>query len=300
MKRYSLILLVVLVVGLAASFVLSALAYRNVWLDFTFAQLFNYQIGKIGQATDGVDTVFVGDSSLGNAIDVAAWRQVSGKTALNLALTGSYGYGGTYNMAYRALALKPRRMVIMQTIDIPGRPDPDFGYINTFPGWFPLGEGLPLRAWFNAYLKRDVVATSLKRLLGRKKEQAALPDWRDNDYPPQKSGRSEAEVLAEAHALPSGDLDNNPAFRHLGRLAEMCRTARVDCIYVHGPLAESALSLNRDYIERLNAIIVGQGLRLADPRPISLPPEDMGDSIDHVRPARKAHYTGRYVELLGR
>ena len=58
---------------------------------FGFQILNNYQIKKT-QTLQNIDTVFVGDSSLGNALDAQHFSSLSGKDSVNLALTGLYGY----------------------------------------------------------------------------------------------------------------------------------------------------------------------------------------------------------------
>lgn len=301
MKRYCLILLFALLAGLAASTVLSALAYRNVWLDYAFARLFNFQLEKIRQAQGrDVDTVFVGDSSLGNAIDVRVWESLSGKKAINLALTGSYGYGGPYNMARRALAVHPKRIVIMQTIDIPTRSEPDYGFINTYPGWFPVGEGLPLSSWFGGYLKREVVASGLKHLLAHNSApSAAEGNEFPADYVPQKELLKPARIAEEGSQRLRAELTDNSALRYLEKLALLCREFGVECVYVHGPLVDLSCRTNADYILRLNEAIRRTGLRLAGERPLCLPEEQVGDSIDHVAQAGKSAATRYYFSLLG-
>ena len=49
------------------------------------------------------DIAFVGDSSLGNSQSTQRFGELSGATTVNLALNGSYGSGGAYNMVRKVL-----------------------------------------------------------------------------------------------------------------------------------------------------------------------------------------------------
>jgi hypothetical protein len=94
--------------------------------------LLAHQISKFEHPT--ATTLFLGDSSLGNAISAARWAELSGHSAANLALTGVYGYAGSYNFLRRALQRgRPDNVVIMHTADMPTRAVWDRAYELTKP-----------------------------------------------------------------------------------------------------------------------------------------------------------------------
>src|SRR5690606_17833011 len=71
---------------------------------------------------------------LGNAISVTAWKDVAGTSAVNLALTGTYGYAGTYNFLRRVLKRgRPKNVIIMHTADMLTRPVSKRGFELTKP-----------------------------------------------------------------------------------------------------------------------------------------------------------------------
>src|SRR4051812_2425847 len=82
-------------------------------IHMPYEELYAYQMEKLKTAHD-IDTVFLGDSSLGNAIDAKLWDQWTGKKSLNLALTSGYGYQGAYVMLENVLAsgLTPKNAII--------------------------------------------------------------------------------------------------------------------------------------------------------------------------------------------
>src|SRR5688572_25430320 len=120
-RRYVAVTLGVAVLLLAAA---SALVLGTLALDrspLPYRELLDYQSAKLdGQPAD---TIFVGDSTLGHAIDAELWSALSGRRSVNLALTGVYGYEGGFNFIRRSLrTLRPRNVILMYAPDMMARP----------------------------------------------------------------------------------------------------------------------------------------------------------------------------------
>ena len=60
--------------------------------------LLNYQLDKINNEKKKVKTIFVGDSSLGHAINASIIESITGKKTLNLALNANVSYSGSFGM----------------------------------------------------------------------------------------------------------------------------------------------------------------------------------------------------------
>ena len=76
------------------------------------------QLDKI-KDNKNVEIAFVGDSSLGNAIDARLVGELTGKKTINAALTGSFAIQGSLNMArriYQDNRNSLRTIVIMQSL----------------------------------------------------------------------------------------------------------------------------------------------------------------------------------------
>ena len=56
-------------------------------------ELVNHQVAKINKNND---IVFLGDSSLGHAINSNLWSELSDKLTSNMALTGNFSFAGAY------------------------------------------------------------------------------------------------------------------------------------------------------------------------------------------------------------
>ena len=273
--------------------------YRHGKVGFDSYDLFLYQREKM-RAPGPVDTVFVGDSSLGNAIDARVWSELTGRPARNLALTGAFGYGGTLNMARQSVGRhRPREIIIMQTPEMLTRSGGLLGYLHTLDRLPSLNE-VPLSVLLEAYVNLDTVIAVAGRVL-RASEPRHL-DARLYDF--VKQGRPLAEIPGFAQRYGSEVLRreqlNAGHLPFLERIAALCRAERIRCTYAHGPILESYCANSARYFEEANAMIESTGLRVLPGTPICMPLSDAGDTQDHVRLERRPSYTAKYLELMGR
>jgi hypothetical protein len=159
-------------------------------------ELLRYQESKIATASD-VDTVILGDSSIGYALDSDEFSALSGRRTLNLALTGwNYGIGGAYVLLSEVLGrVQPKNIVfaftphtfvysIAKLHDLPMQ-----GFVQT-ARWHPRllfsvdpAVSSAARTMVSAELQdRQFMADGLDYLRGRR---APLPDYfRKYDLPP--------------------------------------------------------------------------------------------------------------------
>jgi hypothetical protein len=112
MKTYLSIVAAIILLAFATMIGLSAV---GIYACFDCA-LLKYQELKIESLSD-VDTVILGDSSVGFALDARAFSELSGRKTVNLALTGyNYGFPGAYALLNQLLAkARPNNVVIAIT-----------------------------------------------------------------------------------------------------------------------------------------------------------------------------------------
>lgn len=261
----------------------------------TFANqaLLDYQFGKIGKGT-APDIIFVGDSSLGNAIDAGEWTKISGQRALNLALSGSYGYEGTYNMIRRLTDWSaPKHVVVVQTGDMLQRPPSEESYIMTAPGLF----GRLLAYWRMSMSAQQVegAAVWLLSYLRSGKPPPTRESIIVNDYVQQAPQRQPNPNIAPW--LPSSIRPDKAAY--LNEIGEFCRARGLDCLYVHGPLSGPTCSNSAPYFAEVAKVVERSGLRLVQATPLCVPDDEAGDGRDHIRPDLKAAYTRKYHDIIG-
>lgn len=236
------------------------------------------------------EVIFVGDSSLGNAVDVRTWSSLSGRTATNLALTGIYGFDGSLAMLRAVLARKqPTDVVIMQAAGmttrtsevLPPRLTKFRNGLDALATAFLETMNLPqIRSsirWLHAWLLGDLGTTGVI----------------DNDYVRQ-SGRAsdlpgrvgDPEQVRLRNAVP------------LGRIADLCNRYRMNCIYVHGPISAPACDASVPFFAAANQLIASSGLKVVGEHSVCLYGDEVGDSPNHAAPAAKAAITGRIHQLV--
>ncbi|MEO7726795.1 MAG: hypothetical protein ABIS45_06035 [Burkholderiales bacterium] len=282
-----------LLIAIAA---VSSLGYKTGKVAFPFFELYLFQRAKVDAAGE-MHTVFVGDSSLGNAIDARMWAVRTGEPALNLALTGAFGYGGSLNMIRRALAHGGlRRVVVMQTPDMLTRGISYRGYLLTSDRLFPLGA-VPLSVMVDTYLSLDTALSVVTKMYSRSAPPAVDPirDYIEQSRPlsarPAFVRRYRALRLDTAAIVPGG-------LHYLHQIAALCRAEKLDCVYAHGPILDVYCASSSDYFKAANALIESTGLRVVAGTPVCMPLAEAGDSEDHVRPDLRAGYTKEYLDLI--
>ncbi|WP_395676637.1 hypothetical protein [Inquilinus sp.] len=263
-----------------------------------YAPLLAYQLEKLDRSV-GFDTVFVGDSSLGNAIDTETFDRLTGRRSANLALTGLFGYAGSYNMLRRAVETEPglRTVVIMQAADMMSRTDDLRGYVLSTPRVLDPEIPEALRwpvaeAWVGELLDWQTLKLAIRapllRLLSRPVRDIVI----ENDYVKQASSRAPFGPVLQAKDVVPGKLD------FLRRIAELCQARNLTCVYAHGPLAAELLDRSHGFFQAADPLIESTGLPLAAPEPVPLADDQIGDTQNHAAPNEKAAMTAFYATML--
>jgi hypothetical protein len=260
-----------------------------------YQALLDYQAAKL----DGpaADTVFIGDSSLGHAIDAGLWTRLSGRRAVNLALTGVYGYEGGYNFLLRSLEkLRPRNVILMYAPDMMTRPLMEESFQMTRdPRTVPLWQ----RAGDQA--RRVLNFAGLAEAARWLWHEAVTPIAR---RPAGARNRIEGDYMMQGNARrpPGGVLTaaeiNLEKLKYHRMIGAVCRRERLNCLYLHGPLESPKCEQSSAYFERVAELLAPSGMRLVTVMPACLPPDAVGDAEDHVRPELKPAATRGYYELV--
>ena len=290
--RYVAVFAVAAFAVIAVASGLSYVGYRYGIVDFTVYDLYRYQQAKLKSAGPA-DVVFVGDSSLGNSIDAAYWSEIAGRPALNLALAGSFGYPGYYNMLRQAIAAtRPRAVVIMATMETMTREVPYRSYIIT-TSFEDAVNVVPPAAFIETYVNGETAWRTLrgafKNMMGTRRSRIS------DDYITQRAPMAdpESEVITfEPHQIRMQQRE------FLRAIAELCRVESLTCVYAHGPIHDAYCQNARAYIGAASEAVESAGLKVIQKTPICVPAAEVGDSPDHVRPRFKHEYTRKYYDLL--
>lgn len=298
-RRFLLLLLLPPAAALAIIAAANYLAFHDNFSHSLSVKLYHHQLDKLARQ-EPASILFVGDSSLGNAIDAELFASLAGGPVLSLPLAGSFGYAGSYNMIRRTLEhAGPKVVVVMQTASMMGRPFSEVGYLRTAPDgdwpWFKV----PLSETARAYLTMDNLeqtVSGLERLIA---DDPYEVDY-DRDYIRQGPALDEAEyakVVDENSALTPASIDpRKPQYLH--RIVALCRERSLTCLYAHGPLLQTLCQPMAPYLDAANAAIEATGITLLHDTPPCLPREQMGDSEDHAAPAMKDEVTRFYYRLI--
>jgi hypothetical protein len=276
-------------------------AIQNNLLGFTYTDLTNYQLSKI-ENTNHVDIAVVGDSSAGNAIDANLLGKTLNKKAISLALTGSFGYGGSYIMAKKAIQKGAKEILIVHTVDMPTRPtylDHRAGVflIRSFSDLLNLTEGI--HHVLGLYLSKDIVVTAIKQTF--KYFFSTVDDTENKRSDPSKYDYINQHEKINAENIDikiSSSLINEDKLYYLNKLADYCKEQDVKCSYAHGPIHHSFCKNNSDYLSKVNTLISNTGISLLSEKPYCMNDNEVGDSEDHMHPNYKKKSTENYINLL--
>jgi hypothetical protein len=283
----------------------AALVAFNVWairlgLPAT-PQLANiaYQIERVA-AADRVETVLLGDSSLGHLFDSRTWERLAGEPALSLALTGAEGYAGDLAMLQHVLARhRPRRVVLVHTPDMPTRSVAWQAFLVMRPDAPSIS--LPpvrwLREQHRVHVSGEVLFSSLKGAV-RKLVGLPPPFLRDGYV----HGRTPLAVerrfaVEEPLRLDPAEIDPEKAL-FLELIVDRCAAAGLDCRYAFGPVWDAVCASSSDYLAAARTWIEEIGMPVVAGTPICVLLDHLDDTIDHVLPAVRARYTAELHTLL--
>lgn len=298
-----LLITVVTALVVATGLILAGVSIRQNAMEFE--TLVNFQAAKIEamkQAGTVPDTVFLGDSSLGNGIDAAIWSQLSGHTVQNLALTSYFAYSGDLNFLRRILAVgKPRNVIIMHIADTAlARERSEANVMTEDPAVVSPVERF--RLWWR-------LSMNLRQLSASFTTVRKWLTWQLGGKYPFDEDRT---VLANDYILqgPTYELPAVPPppfdplrispdrFIYLDQLGALCRAEGLNCIFLYGPLADPQCSASGPFFDVMADRVAQAGLRVASRRPRCMAAEELGDAENHVRPDLRAAYTAEYFTLL--
>ena len=279
--------------ALVGIFLLVSLTLHAGRTELPFEVLLDHQRAKL--AGDLGSVVFVGDSSLGNAVNAQLFSQLSGSKATNLALTAGYGYQGTLQMIEAVLKHRhPSDFVIVQTPEMMmRRPEPadfDLAPLST------LGAIARFRRTWLDTMNLDQLEEAARYVLfssDRRADKRRGEVFR-NDYIAQRD--KPANLPRASHFDVKKINAGNGAV--LAQIAGICRKTKVNCIYLNGPWADPVCQQISGYLAAVDRIVRESGLTLADSDAECLAPGEIGDQADHTAPAAKDEMTKRIFERL--
>lgn len=263
-----------------------------------------YQYNKIvAKSSSLIDTIIVGDSSAGNAIDSEVWSEISGTHAMNLSLTGSFGLAGTYNMIRLSKVHLPKlkNVVIMQSIDIWHRPFVVEGFNETLFGMDSADFKLALS-------NMQFISSRLEALFNPReiywwisyKLGSKSAAYVDGDYLVQ--GAPIASSTENVASWNDVSIRINSDQREVVFLiGQFCSRENLNCILVNGPISEAYIASNKGnaYVMDIKYFFTQKIPGITSvPELFVFPSSKIGDAVDHIARSHRAEVTKQYYNII--
>jgi hypothetical protein len=310
-KKYVLTLLigVPLVIGIIGFLVMSSIVASD--FSTQYIELVRYQKNKLNNVKR-LDIAFVGDSSLGNAIDSQTWSLNSNKKTISLALTGAFGFGGSYGFAKQAIERGAKTILVMQTLDIFDKSralsQDHRGYLYTVQSYYdilvnPVNISTLIEFIYDKAHIKIAMQKNFSRIysyflenIEEKSITNRLQKIKKHDYWPQGDKK---DYSASRGYLDYTKINRDKIF-YLRKLNELCKTKKINCIYMHGPINENYCKKSKQYISSVNKLVRSTGIKLLSDMPYCIDNKRTGDSKDHVLPVYKDELTRYFLEKINK
>lgn len=273
-------------------------------LDRNICGLWHYQQAKLAAAPDKIDLLFLGDSSLGNGVDAKTVAAKRGKTVLNLALSGStLGVPAIETQLQEAVQRrKITNLVVVLSPEtyrrkfsanddgfiLANRGDP--GRILSLPPALAVeAAGALVRFLFDSGVQAD----GFRYLMTGRRDLGDCNGCAARDYIAQEPDGKPTDAELREWRGPFDDFDP-----FLARIGKLCRAHAINCLYMHGPIIQKALDLNPGYVAKIDAKVEAAGLRLIAPDPMIIAPDEVGDSVNHVRPDLREVFSAKIYDTI--
>jgi hypothetical protein len=267
-----------------------------------------FQESKIAALPSDVETVILGDSSIGYGLDAKIFSELSHQKTVNLALTGfNYGIGGAYVLLTEVLShARPRNVVIAlsaQTLSVAmwkikwrpirgfiqaARRHPQLLFtVNPEVSWQVTKElGVEL-------FDKQLFLEGLEYL------QGARPTFQDDfvryDYYPP--GNDVVQMPKDSTYALEGEppVDYDVFF---AKIARLCKANGMNCVFMFGPLMQKVVEHSPMTFANETSRIERAGIKVIRQSPIRIPEQDQGNTINHIHPRVRAAYTKKAYDLL--
>lgn len=265
--------------------------------------LAHYRQRQIRTAVPPVDTLFVGDSTLGYALDDRRFSRLRGAQTINLGTAGyAFGLPGAYSFIVQSLEhFRPKNIVIMLTPQTFSQSmkdldyDPIKGFVLTSRDHLMLlfsidarTTWLVLRQFALMASDSDALRHRLEMLALRKTYSANCENCSDF-FADVSRDVIDVNKVSQSWTHPTGDYQ--PFLR---KISAICTREEINCIYVHSTLLSKLCDEFGAYIGEISKMVEESGIRVIQPAPICVPAQEIGDSFNHVRP----DYRGKYTDTI--
>lgn len=275
--------------------------------DSTVGQVTRLAEEKLGAADlSRLDTIFIGDSTLGYGLDPEEFDRLAGTRSLSLPLTGAHGLPAAL-VLLRQIADRtnnPLNIVLYFSVDgLAWGENPDGRF---FMSPSPLEPALSTEAQMRlaqVYLRRlidwrEALSFIWDRVRGI---DHAAPTKEEREWGYFKSTGKIDPSLREHASYRMHKSIAPGASAWLSAIGRLCSSHALNCLYVTGPLFSGVIhhdQAERNYLAASRAIVEEAGLRMVNSDPVPVSMDDRGDSLFHVAWDKRGKFTAIYSGLI--
>ena len=255
-------------------------------------KLIKYQLNKI--KNNKFNTIFLGDSSLGNFIDAQEWSLMSNQQTANLALFGETSFYGAYKILLKTDLSKLENIYIVSSFDVWKRNksslDP-FSMINKNL-IFKINKSLNSRDF------RHIIKYYLNLLsynLGLNNNFLYVQNNLKNDYIQQDINYKPVKKIPINYFFTI----NSNKFYYLDKINKICNENKINCMYINGVIYEEFCKLKsfNKLTDDLEKLFFQKKINYANNK-TCVTYEKIGDSYDHLHPKLKKKYTKKIYKFI--
>jgi len=261
----------------------------------------HYQLSKIEQKNfRNVETIIIGDSSGGNAIDALYFNKLSKSNTRNLCLTGSWGLVGSLGILKKSYQVNSelKNIIIIHTLDIWNRPYAKESILELSTvgdtikkiGLKPLLGYLfnPKEILWNLdYLKSRLFKIPLSSSIDK-----------GYDYIHQKTKKFSNHKKNISDTTLNTLTISKSKLLELQQLQSFCNNNNLNCILMNGPIHSKVANNSKKYIQNLQTILHNKNKIIYIDKIFEYPNSYIGDSYDHIDTTYKKQVTYDYYSQL--
>ena len=264
----------------------------------------NYQLNKIHSNNfKDIETIIVGDSSGGNAINKKIFTKLSGTKTENLTLTGGWGLYGSNGIIKKAISKNKniKNIVIIQTLDIWSRKKSAESVLELYSlkeAINEIGSTSIIGYYTNPKEIGWVIKYFIKKYILEKPQPEGQIDLQ-HDYILQSEAKySNNQRQIKNQRIGRIKLSTDKKYE-LSSLEETCKKYSLNCILVNGPIHSQFINNSKGIIE-INLSEVRNQIKFIKyyDKIFSYPGRKIGDSVDHMDVEFKDESTIDYYNLL--
>ncbi|MBF0541685.1 MAG: hypothetical protein HQK91_09590 [Nitrospirae bacterium] len=296
-KRYFYILL--LFVGLWLLMIFYVMI-KNLFIDkpTNTQQLYEYQLDRL-KKMNNIETLFIGDCSLGYVIDEERFSELSKTKTANLALNGAFELAGPFNILKKAAKNNKLKNVIiilnLKTLQFPFSYE---GYLYSMDSLYDLKDLnstekiKALMTFLDLIFSHHNMVLVAQKILKKGHPDFGKPYIFEDGYVKQQNRKT--KFNSSLKPLNAIEMENT-AF--LVKIIQFCKNSNINLIYAHAPTWDRRYEQSTDYIKQINKTLTDTGIKFI-PDILVFDNENIGDNENHIVPSSKQLYTEKYYNLL--